>query len=634
MSAGGSAIEDILPLSPLQQGLVFHAALADDAAGTGTTGTTGTGTGTGTTVGAAAGPGAGTSTGTGTDAYVAQLVVDLDGPLDPARLRRAANALAARHSALRSGFVMDVGKPVQIVLRTVEVPWTQIDLTGSDLTGSDLTGSDLTGSDAIGSDAIGSDRAGADLTGADLAEAERRADGLVAADRRRSFDLRRPPLLRAMLLVFGPDRHRFVLTNHHVIMDGWSTPLLMRDLFALYAADSVAPGAALPAVRPYRDHLAWLAARDTAASLDAWRAALDGVTAATHLVPAAQGEPTVLPDELVEMLPAELVAGLTGLARSLGVTLNTLVQLAWGILAGRLTGTDDVVFGATVSGRPADLPGVEAMVGLFINTVPVRVRLRPAEAVSELAVRLQREQVDLLDHQHCGLADIQQAVGFGTGELFDSLVVFESFPFDGAAIDGALAAGGLRAAGVHRPISTHYPVTLMVMPSGGGLEVTLKYRPREVGADGARLLLARLRRVLESIVANPGAAVAAVGVLADDESAAILRRAFGDGPLDLADATLHELFEAVVDHTPHAVAVEWDTHTLTYAELDARANALAHRLIALGAGPERLVAVLLPRGADLIVAALAALKAGAGYLPIDPSYPADRIAFTLRDARP
>uniref|UniRef100_UPI0021C11010 condensation domain-containing protein n=1 Tax=Frankia gtarii TaxID=2950102 RepID=UPI0021C11010 len=462
-------------------------------------------------------------------------------------------------------------------------------------------------------------------------QAQARAAELVAADRVRRFDLERPPLLRAMLLAFGPDRHRFVLTNHHVIMDGWSTPVLMRDLFALYAADGVDP--ALPVARPYRDQLTWLAERP-AGALEVWRAALDGVTEATHLVPAAQGAPAVLPAERVETLPADLVAALSRLARSRGVTLNTLVQAGWGILASRLTGRDDVVFGATVSGRPADLTGVEAMVGLFINTLPVRVRLRPAETVADLVTRLQAEQADLLDHQHCGLADIQQALGFGTGELFDSLVVFESFPFDSTAIDDALAAGALRTTGVHRPISTHYPLTLMVMPTGRELEITLKYHPAEVGPDRARVLLERLRRVLASIVADPDAPVAAVGVLSAEESAEILRRAHGDGPLEVPSATLVELFEEVSDRTPDAVAVTDGPLALTYAELDARANALAHRLIALGAGPEHLVAIVLPRGVDLIVSALAVLKSGAGYLPIDPNYPADRVAFTLQDATP
>ncbi|WP_238009491.1 amino acid adenylation domain-containing protein [Dactylosporangium sp. AC04546] len=562
-----SRIEDILPLTPLQQGLLFHATLDESADGA------------------------------AVDVYIAQLVVDLDGSFDAARMRRALAALVARHTALRSAFVRDLGEPVQVVLRDVDVPWTEHDCTGP--------------------------------------HGAERADALVAADRTTRFDLSEPPLLRATVIALGPDRHRLVLTNHHIVLDGWSTPLLMRDLFALYAADG--SEATLPPARPFRDHLAWLAGRDRDASLAAWRRALDGVTDSTALAPGARARRPELPAEVVDVVPAQLLSALRRRARSLGVTLNTLTQAAWGIVVARLTGRDDVVFGATVAGRPADLADVEHMVGLFINTVPVRVRLRPAEPVADLARRLQAEQAALLDHQHVGLADLQRAHGTGgtgSAELFDSLLVFESFPFDTTAIDDAVAAGRLRVGHVSRPISTHYPFTVMAMPTGGTLELTLKYRTDVADDQQAGILLTRLRTVLEAIAAYPAAPVAAVSVLSAEETAAVAARAAGDAAPPLAPAGLAALFEAQAAATPDAVAVESGAETVTYAELDRRADAVAARLAALGAGPERLVAIMLDRGADLIVAALGVLKAGAGYLPIDPAYPAERIAFLLADAAP
>ncbi|GAA2980055.1 non-ribosomal peptide synthetase [Actinokineospora diospyrosa] len=530
-----SAIEDILPLSPLQSGMLFHSTLDES----------------------------------GQDVYLAQLVLDLAGPLDPARLRAAVNGLTARHSALRSAFVRDVGDPVQVVLAQVEVPWIEESAT------------------------------------------EERAAELLAADRATRFDLDQPPLIRAMLLGLGPERHRLVLTNHHLVMDGWSTPLLMRDLFALYAGEH------LPAARPFRDHLAWLANRDKAASTAAWKNALGDVDSATLLVPAAVSAPAVLPREVVLDIP-----GLTTFARAQGVTTNTVVQAAWGILTSRLTGRDDVIFGATVAGRPADLPGVESMVGLFINTIPVRLRLNPGETVTDLMARLQDEQAELLDHQHVGLADVQRAIGSGVGELFDSLVVFESFPFDTGAIDAAVASTGLRVTSTGRPIATHYPVTLMVMPRGDTLEFTLKYRPDLVTDPEG--LLGRLRDLLAEIVTYPRALVAVLGRVAVDLPPAI-------PAVPTPGATLAELFAAQVARTPDAPAVEFQGDTLTYAELDAKAEALAARL---PVGPEDLVALVLPRSADLVIAALAVVKAGAGYLPIDPGYPADRIRATLDDAAP
>ncbi|MFD4636955.1 amino acid adenylation domain-containing protein [Lentzea sp. NPDC058436] len=544
-----SAIEDILPLSPLQQGLLFHSTLDED----------------------------------GTDVYLAQLVVDLDGPFDAARMRRAVGALVQRHTALRSAFVRDVGDPVQVVLREVDVPWTEYDVD------------------------------------------DERARALIETDRQTRFDLGTPPLLRAMALRLGPEHHLLVLTNHHLVMDGWSTPLLMRDLFALYAADGASAG--LPVARPFRDHLSWLAGRDRQASLDAWGKALDGVEESTLLVPEAHGKPALLPAEIVEEVSADT---LTATARALGVTVNTVVQLAWAVLAARLTGRDDVVFGATVSGRPADLSGVENMVGLFINTIPVRVRLNPGATIADLARRLQDEQADLLDHQHVGLVDTQKAASAwsGSGELFDSLVVFESFPFDSGAIDAALAACGLRAPRPARPISTHYPLTLMVMPSAGGLEVTLKYRPDVLDETSARQLLARLQRVMSAVVADPHAVLASIDPLSADERGALMGRA---APLELPTSTLLDLLEEQAARTPEAVAVVSGDESLTYAELDARASALAG---AIDAGPGDLVAIVLPRSAELAVATLAVLKTGAGYLPLDPDYPAERLRFVLDDAKP
>ncbi|XTZ17457.1 amino acid adenylation domain-containing protein [Micromonospora echinospora] len=590
----GTAIEDVLPLSPLQQGLLFHAALDEDDPDT-------------------------------PDVYLAQLVVDLAGELDPDRLRAAVDALAARHAVLRTAVSRDLAEPVHVVLRHVRVPWTLVDVTAR-------------------------------------ADAEEHARHLVDVDRRTRFDLETPPLVRGLLIRFGPRRHRLVLTNHHIVSDGWSTPLLMRDLFALYAAahpggpyDAVGLAATLPPVRPYRDYLAWLRGRDQAASLAAWRDALDGVEEPTLLAPAARGGPAALPDEVTDVVPADLAAGLTNLTRRLGVTVNTALQVGWGLLVGRLTGRDDVVFGATVSGRPADLPGVESMVGLFINTIPVRVRIRPAEPVTALLTRVQAEQTALLDHQHVGLADLQRALG-GTGELFDSLVVFESFPFDVDAIDAALHGAGLRSTAVSRPISTHYPLTLLATPTGDGIALTLKYRPDAYDAAAARTLLDRLVRVLTALVTRRDAPVAAVEALSPAEVATLVAAGTATGPrsgrvhasrrlLDAEPAlrpepdatgaaTLPELFAAQAARTPHAVAVVDGDRRLSYAELHRRADRLARRLGRAGIGPEDRVALLVPRSAELVVAVLGVLAAGAAYVPIDPDHPAERIRFTLADAAP
>ncbi|MFD6397493.1 amino acid adenylation domain-containing protein [Nocardia sp. NPDC060249] len=561
MTAPGSGIEDILPLSPLQQGLLFHATWDEhdpDAI----------------------------------DVYIAQLVIDLEGLFDRDWMRAALAALTARHTVLRAAIVRDFDEPMQVVLRAVEVPVTYIDLS-------------------------------------DHPEAETEARRLVEQDRRTRFDLEQPPLLRLLVIRLGDRSHRMVLANHHIISDGWSTPLLMRDLFTLYAGTAGDSGPP----RPYRDYLTWLRRRDNAASRAAWAAALDGIREPTLLAPQLRGTSMSLPDKVGRVIEPELAGGLGRLGQRLGVTVNTVLQTAWGLLVGRLTGRDDVVFGATVSGRPADLPGVESMIGLFINTVPVRVRLPAGERLTDLLTRMQSEQVALLDHHHVGLADIQQALGTGAGELFDSLVVFESFPFDAEAITRVQTDGGLRCTAIDRPIATHYPLTLMALPTPGALELSLRYRPDAFDAAAARTLLDRLAALLAALVADPEVPVAAIDPFTDVERAAFLRAGHG-ARTAVPATTLPEFFVARARRAPDAVAVVCGSVELSYGELDARSQRLAGRLIRAGIGPEDRVAILLGRSADLVVAILGVVRSGAAYVPIDPDYPADRIRFVLDDSAP
>ncbi|OLT26387.1 hypothetical protein BJF79_43545 [Actinomadura sp. CNU-125] len=328
----------------------------------------------------------------GSDVYTAQLVLDFAGPLDVAALRAAGQALVDRHPGLRAAFVQTGdGDPLQIVLGAAAAPWQEID-----------------------------------LHGASDAEVRR----VTAAERARPFALDRPPLLRFALLALGPGRHRLLLTTHHILLDGWSVPVLAAELLALYS------GQRPPRTAPYKEHLAWLDAQDGDAARDAWRAALAGIDGPTLLAPAAADRPPVLPEHVVLDLPDEPTAW----ARRHGLTPNTVVQGLWGLLLARLTGRDDVVFGATVSGRPPELSGAEQMVGLFINTLPVRVRLRETETLTETLTRLQDEQSGLFAHHHLGLGEIQRAAG--TGPLFDTMTVFENYPLDASLLEAAVDASG------------------------------------------------------------------------------------------------------------------------------------------------------------------------------------------------
>jgi amino acid adenylation domain-containing protein/non-ribosomal peptide synthase protein (TIGR01720 family) len=517
-----SSVEDVLPLTPLQQGMIFHVLLDDR-----------------------------------TDVYTVQTVLRLSVDVDSERMRQAAEALVGRHANLRAAFrTQSSGQFVQVIRRDVRVPWRVVDEMDFD------------------------------------------------AERTEPFDLARAPLLRFTLV----GKRTLVLTAHHLLWDGWSAPILVRELLALYQ------GRSLPPVRPYRDHLTWLSKQDKLAAEHAWAEALQDLDQPTLLGEATAG----FPRRTEFVLSQESTGSLGRVARTYGVTVNAVVQGAWALLLARLTGRDDVVFGATVSGRSADVPGVESMVGMFINTVPVRVRLSPRESLAQLFARVQAEQARLLEHQHLGLADIQRASGHSS--LFDTLVVFESYPVDGEI--PLLANVSVRDA-------THYPLALLVVP---GKQLVMRIDHDPVQFPDVSSIAEQLQEVLRQFIATPDASVSRLDSLTAGEWREVT--APNDTAVAVPDATLSELFAAQVSRTPDATAVIFEDERLTYAELDTRSTDLAERLAAAGVGPEAIVGVKLDRSLDLIVSLVAVLKAGGAYLPLDPSYPAERLDFMISDAQP
>ncbi|MFI0941513.1 non-ribosomal peptide synthase/polyketide synthase [Streptomyces sp. NPDC021020] len=549
---------EVLPVSPLQAGLLFHAAMdsGDD----------------------------------GPDVYTVQVSHDLEGPLDAERLRAAAQELLDAHENLRSGFRhLSSGRPVAVVPRTAVLPWRHLDLTG-------------------------------DGTGDDTGQEWER---LLRQERRR-FDPERPPLLRLLLARVGPDRHRLVLSHQHLLLDGWSLPLLTAELWARYEGRTPAPPA------PYRAHLRWLAAQDPDASAAAWATALAGLAEPSRLAPADPDRAAAVPHTHTVELDTAATAELDAFARSRGVTLNTLVQAAWGVLLGRLTGRDDVVFGATVAGRSPEVAGAETMIGLFINTVPVRVRIDPAESAGGLLARLQDEQSRLIAHQHLGLADIQRAAGLG--ELFDTLVVFESYP---VAEDAGQPSGGAPAATVREhQDSTHYPLAWAVEP-GEQLRLTAEFRPDLFEAATVRRIAAALAHLAGALAADPDRPVGRLDLLAPAERGTVLETWNGIAlPVPGGARTVPALLADRVADSPGAVAVTDGRTTWTFAELGAHTDRLARVLAGHGAAPERIVALALPRTAGHIAAILAVMKAGAAYLPLDPDLPRARLRGMLADARP
>ncbi|MGW6056052.1 amino acid adenylation domain-containing protein [Streptomyces sp. NPDC055189] len=536
----------------------------------------------------------------GTDVYTVQTCLELTGPLVVPTLRAAGSDLLARHPALRAGFLQRAGgRAVQIVPATGTPQWEEADLS-----------------------ALPEDQRQAALT------------GLLARDQERRFNPAKPPLVRLTLVRMGAERHVLVLTHHHLVLDGWSLPLVLRDLWELYARHSagVETSGALPPAPPHHRHLSWLAAQDRAAAEDAWRRALDGVDEPTLVAPDDTRRSDCFPQRVVERLPEDLTRALTALARGRGLTVNTLVQGAWALLIGHVTGRQDVVFGTTVSGRPPELPGVEDMVGLLINTVPVRVRLDPAEPLAELLARVQDEQSALMPHHHLGLTAVRRALGSGQ-DLFDTAVVFENAPFDHDGLEQRF--GDIRVRLLEDTAATgtmHYPLSLLAVP-GPRLRLDVSYRPDVFDPATASRLATLLHRLLAACVDTPELPVGRIPFLDADERAAL--RTLEEGPaVDRPATTLPALFAAQARRTPEATALVFEGDQLTYAELDSRATRLAHALRAEGVHPGAVVAVALPRSLELLVTLYAVHKAGAAYLPIDPAYPEDRRRYMLDDAAP
>ncbi|MEU0009355.1 amino acid adenylation domain-containing protein [Streptomyces sp. NPDC006314] len=527
----------------------------------------------------------------GQDIYTTQLALDFEGPLDPISLRETCQLLLDRHDSLRAGFRTDAsGAPVRFVVPSAPLDWRA-----------------------------------ADLTATAPEDREDEAARLVEEERRRRFDTARPPLIRFLLIRMTDERWRLALTNHHIILDGWSTSVLLDELFQLYGAGAERAHR-LPAAPSYTSYLDWLADCDPAVSRAAWAEALSGIDGPTLVAPQAPGAGTVVPERVVRKLSAPCTAALVDRARKAEVTLSTVVQVAWGLLLRQLTGQSDVLFGMTVSGRTADVEGIETMVGLLINTLPARVRIDPRDTLLDLLERVRDEQLDLFEHHHVGLPEIQQQAGFGA--LFDTTTVFDNYPMS----TGERRLGAARLTDVTGFDATHYPLSLICTPAEE-LGIRLDFRPGLFARETVERIGERLVRILETIADDPHRTAGTLSVLSADERHQLIEE-WNATARAVAPATLPALIEAQAARTPRACALSHRGQSLTYDELNRRANRLARVLLAAGAGPETRVALAVPRTADMVVALLAILKAGAAYVPVDVRYPADRIAQMLGHSRP
>ena len=544
-------IADVLPLTPLQRGLLFHASDLSDRS----------------------------------DTYAVQLEINVSGQLDESRLRDAVFTVVKRHPHLAASFCEQFDEPVQVVPADPVVPWRYIEL-------------------GVGGD-----------------QAEKIAQ-TCAAERAAVCDLAGGALFRAALIRTAADEYRFILTNHHIVLDGWSTPILLQEVFGSYF------GQRLPAATPYRRFVEWLFERDTDAAGIAWRRAFADFDSPALVAPAGRPEPG--PRRIARYwLPADVSAAVGELARSQHTTVNTVLHGAWAQLLAIQTGHDDVAFGTAVSGRPAELTGAETIVGLLINTVPVRATVTPDTTTTDLLGQLQQFNSDTLEHRHLALSDIHRAAGHD--QLFDTLFVFENYPIDTGQLSGA---DSMSITDFEAREENHYPLSVQAIP-GAELGLRVEFDTDVFSSAEVDALIGRYRRLLAAMVAEPLRPLSAVDVLDADEHAQLA--GWGNRATMLEASTpssIPALFAAQVARTPDATALTAGTTSLTYRALDEAANRLAHLLIAQGARAGECVALLFPRSAEAIVAILAVLKSGAAYLPIDPAVPATRIEFMVGDAAP
>jgi aryl carrier-like protein len=548
-AADGGEVEDVYPLTPMQEGMLFHTLYA---------------------------PGSGI--------YVRQSVFVLEGPLDDRSLERAWQGAVARHEALRAGFAWEgVRRPVQRIHREARVPFGRTD-----------------------------------WSGLDPADARARLEAHLTEDRARGFDLARAPLMRLELFRLGEEDHRLLWTNHHVITDGWSLSMIFRDVLALYTA--YARGEETPRLDPagrYRDYVAWLERQDRSRAESYWRAALAGFGAPTRLpLPKAGGQDGAdgVAGSARAAFPEAAMRSLRELTVRRGVTMNTLVQGAWALLLSRYAGEDDVVFGAAVSGRPVELGGVERTVGLFINSLPVRVRVDSAAPVGEWLAALQERQAEAREFDYAPLVEVTRWSEVPEGEaLFESLVVFDNTPAARAAAEP-----------VEGVAQTDYPLTLAADAAGGTLSLDLRYDRGLVEADAAERLVGHLRAALQAMAADADGRLSEVSLLSGAERGRVVEE-WNATAADFPRACIHELIAEWTGRMPDAPAVVFGDEALTRAELQRRADRLAHRLRRLGVGPETRVGVCLERSAGMVAAVVAVLRAGGAYLPLDPAYPPERL---------
>lgn len=532
--------------------------------------------------------------------YFEQLVYTLHGDLNVSSLKFAWEEVLKRHQILRTGFVYHgLNEPLQVVYSWVNLPWFEQDWR--------------------------------ELS--PILQQEQ-LESFLAQERKQGFQLNQAPLMRCTLIHLANHLYKLVWSFHHLLLDGWSTPLVFQEVLNFYEAFSKGLNLCLESTRPYRDYIAWLQKQDIFQAELFWRKNLKNFTAPTLLAVGKlqnnlQNHQQSY-DEQSLHLSTLMTSNLQAIARKNYLTLNTLLQGCWSILLSRYSSEKDVLFGVTVSGRPTDLSGVESMVGMFINTLPVRVQVDEDMFLLPWLEQLQSQQIEREQYSYSCLTDIQGWTNVPRGiPLFYSLMVFQN-----NSLNPSLRQkyANIEITDIQAWEKTNYPLTILVDVDS---ELSLKISYDTCCFDVATItrLIGHLQTLLTAISVDPHQQISKLPLLTISELHQLLEE-WNDTHIEYSqDNCIHHLFEAQVERTPDAIAVVFGELNITYWELNCRANQLAHYLQSLGITSEAYVAVCLERSPYLLVGILGILKAGATYVPLDHTYPEERISFILNDTQ-
>ena len=533
------------------------------------------------------------------EVYFEQLLCILSGELNFPAFQKAWEQVVARHSILRSSFFWEeIEKPLQMVSKQVDLPWEKMDWRH-----------------------LTSD------------EQQKNLENFLVSDRHKGFDLNQAPLMRFTIIQLTENTYQFIWSHHHILFDGWSMQIVLKEVFALYEANQRGEHLRLSPVRPYKEYIEWLQQQDIEKAKQFWQQTLKGFETPTLIGNREQrtgNSSKGIYQEKRFQLSQTVTEKLQVAARQHHLTLNNLVQGAWGLLISRYSGEKDVVFGATVSGRQPVIENIESMVGLLINTIPTLVKIDNQKEILSWLQELQNQAVEQEQYSYFPLAEIQQVSDILPGmPLFESLLVFENYPVDSSKQDNQKTLDISHLSCFER---TNYPLTIVINP-GSQLGGRFVYDTRYFDETTLVRMIGHFQTLLTRFAENLQQNISQISLLSTAEEQELIILENHQDQENINYKCVHVLFEEQVQKTPNKIAVVYNKEHLTYQELNNRANQLANYLKSLGVKAETRVGICVERSLEMVIGILGILKAGGAYVPLDPAYPTERLALMLEDVQ-